>query len=199
VYVSSSPTGEFPSFIPLCNLSPKNSPFPPLQLQSDPQGWHTPNSPIKTLHSQRPDYLTTLRPSLFSETWLAQPPISNPPTASTSIFEVKVRVSGYFWGDGYDAGTDRAEMRTTVTGLSYVLGTRGTGVIMVEDCVTSNRGDWGRKCQTERQALSDCSEEKYSPRSIPGGLLFLFVYAWFLPCSFRCAGIEGCGLRDRVM
>jgi len=75
-------------------------------------------------------------------------------------------------------------MWTTVTGLSYVLGARGTRVIMVEDCVTSNRGDWGRKCQTERQALSDCSEEKYLPRSIPGGLLAycfcLYIYAWFL-------------------
>jgi len=30
----------------------------------------------------------------------------------------------------------------------------------LENCVAANRGDWGKKCQVERQALSDCSEEK---------------------------------------
>ena len=38
---------------------------------------------------------------------------------------------------------------------------------MLEDCVNANRRDWGRKGQVERQAVSDCSEEKYETRFIP--------------------------------
>jgi hypothetical protein len=58
-------------------------------------------------------------------------------------------------------------MWTTVTGLSYFYSLWDGGGNVLEDCVSANRRDWGRKCQVERQAVSDCSEEKYEPRFIP--------------------------------
>jgi len=35
----------------------------------------------------------------------------------------------------------------------------------LEQCVSSNREDWGRKCNVQRRELSDCAEEKYVPLS----------------------------------
>jgi hypothetical protein len=60
---------------------------------------------------------------------------------------------------------------------------------MVEDCVGSNKADWGRKCRVQRQALSDCSEEKYFPAYIPGFVALFFV--WSL---FACAWVVFCRL-----
>src|SRR5437764_10697696 len=73
-----------------------------------------------------------------------------------------------------------------------VLSTLRTEDNGVEDCVSSHKGDWGRKCHVERQALSDCSEEKYHPCFIPCFMLWYLGFrgfGWFLVWLF---GGEGC-------
>jgi len=46
--------------------------------------------------------------------------------------------------------------------------------------VSSHKGDWGRKCQVQRQALSDCSEEKYHPNFIPSFCTLVSWFSWVL-------------------
>jgi hypothetical protein len=53
-------------------------------------------------------------------------------------------------------------MRERAKSISYEY---VTPWIDIENCVSSNSRDYGRTCQAERKALSDCAEKKYKPMS----------------------------------
>jgi hypothetical protein len=78
---------------------------------------------------------------------------------SPTRFRTSPRQIQVIYRHGFSIRPDCREVRGAVTGVSLAFVNR----TKIENCVFANPKVWGRKCQSERQALSDCSEEKYLP------------------------------------